>query len=153
MQSGDIESVFPPKLHYFVPDQRNVQVAGPTAAGVKRFTVLPPLVSNYTASERRSCAFGQSCLQLYAKLSIPQRVSIKCQPYNSLLHLLVSHGLHLYVQLACDLLSALLYTAFISSQSSDGVFMNIELRPATMADIPALEELIRASVTSLSAEH
>lgn len=31
--------------------------------------------------------------------------------------------------------------------------MNIELRPATMADIPALEELIRASVTSLSAEH
>lgn len=31
--------------------------------------------------------------------------------------------------------------------------MNIELRQATMADIPALEELIRASVTALSAEH
>ena len=31
--------------------------------------------------------------------------------------------------------------------------MNIELRQATMADIPALEELIRASVTALGAEH
>ena len=31
--------------------------------------------------------------------------------------------------------------------------MNIELRLATMVDIPALEELIRASVTALSAEH
>ena len=31
--------------------------------------------------------------------------------------------------------------------------MNIELRLATMTDIPALEELIRASVTALSAEH
>jgi len=31
--------------------------------------------------------------------------------------------------------------------------MNIQLRPATMADIPALEELIRASVTALSADH
>ncbi|MGH9873019.1 MAG: GNAT family N-acetyltransferase [Pyrinomonadaceae bacterium] len=31
--------------------------------------------------------------------------------------------------------------------------MDIELRPATTADIPALEELIRASVTALSAEH
>ena len=31
--------------------------------------------------------------------------------------------------------------------------MNIELRQATTADIPALEELIRASVTALSVEH
>lgn len=31
--------------------------------------------------------------------------------------------------------------------------MNIDLRPATHADIPALEELIRASVTELSAEY
>ena len=31
--------------------------------------------------------------------------------------------------------------------------MNIELRQATTTDIPALEELIRASVTALSAEH
>ena len=31
--------------------------------------------------------------------------------------------------------------------------MNIELRLATMTDIPALEELIRVSVTALSAEH
>jgi len=31
--------------------------------------------------------------------------------------------------------------------------MNIELRLATIKDIPALEELIRASVTALSAEH
>jgi predicted N-acetyltransferase YhbS len=51
------------------------------------------------------------------------------------------------------MISALLYTAFISSSSSDGVFMNINLRLATMTDIPALEELILASVTALSAEH
>lgn len=31
--------------------------------------------------------------------------------------------------------------------------MNLQLRLATMTDIPALEELIRASVTALSAEH
>jgi predicted N-acetyltransferase YhbS len=31
--------------------------------------------------------------------------------------------------------------------------VNIELRQATTTDIPALEELIRASVTALSAEH
>src|SRR6476659_6186541 len=31
--------------------------------------------------------------------------------------------------------------------------MNIDLRPATHADIPALKELIRASVTELSAEY
>jgi GNAT superfamily N-acetyltransferase len=31
--------------------------------------------------------------------------------------------------------------------------MDVDLRPATMADVPALEELIRASVTALSAEH
>jgi N-acetylglutamate synthase-like GNAT family acetyltransferase len=31
--------------------------------------------------------------------------------------------------------------------------MNIELRQATTTDIPALEELIRVSVTALSAEH
>ena len=31
--------------------------------------------------------------------------------------------------------------------------MNIELRQATTTDIPALEELIRASVTALSTEH
>jgi len=31
--------------------------------------------------------------------------------------------------------------------------MNIKLRPATTEDIPALEELIRASVSALSADH
>jgi len=31
--------------------------------------------------------------------------------------------------------------------------MNVELRPATLTDIPALQELIRVSVTALSAEH
>lgn len=31
--------------------------------------------------------------------------------------------------------------------------MNIQLRPATMADIPALEDLIRASVSALGSEH
>ncbi|MGH9929573.1 MAG: GNAT family N-acetyltransferase, partial [Pyrinomonadaceae bacterium] len=35
----------------------------------------------------------------------------------------------------------------------DRAFMNLEIRLATLADIPALEELIRESVSVLSAEY
>src|SRR5436190_7421768 len=106
MQRRNVESVFVPKLHDFIANERNVEIARATTVGIKRLAVFPALVCNHAAAQCYACTFRQACLELRKKLPKPQRVSIECKPDNSLFNLFVVHAF----PLGCpELVSVLLY--------------------------------------------